>query len=130
SIPVNEALAAAGLVGVLAGLAFQEMENFLGPIAVGGLLMMLVSVAGRVDGLELKKLGEVSWEEEAEISGSSARYDVALSEQGEFKLLSEEKVPWDQVVMTSLALVGAALHPFALLLVLAGWLFHVRGARR
>ncbi|ACN41908.1 polyprotein [Yellow fever virus 17D/Tiantan] len=130
SIPVNEALAAAGLVGVLAGLAFQEMENFLGPIAVGGLLMMLVSVAGRVDGLELKKLGEVSWEEEAEISGSSARYDVALSEQGEFKLLSEEKVPWDQVVMTSLALVGAALHPFALLLVLAGWLFHVRRARR
>nr|QCI57002.1 polyprotein [Yellow fever virus]QFG76082.1 polyprotein [Yellow fever virus]QFG76087.1 polyprotein [Yellow fever virus]QIE08118.1 polyprotein [Yellow fever virus] len=130
SIPVNEALAAAGLVGVLAGLAFQEMENFLGPIAVGGILMMLVSVAGRVDGLELRKLGEVSWEEEAEISGSSARYDVALNEQGEFKLLSEEKVPWDQVVMTSLALVGAAIHPFALLLVLAGWLFHVKGARR
>nr|6URV_A Chain A, NS2B [Yellow fever virus]6URV_C Chain C, NS2B [Yellow fever virus]6URV_E Chain E, NS2B [Yellow fever virus]6URV_G Chain G, NS2B [Yellow fever virus] len=48
-----------------------------------------------MDGLELRKLGEVSWEEEAEISGSSARYDVTLSEQGEFKLLSEEKVPWD-----------------------------------
>nr|AAV34159.1 polyprotein [Sepik virus] len=130
SWPLGETMAAVGLVGVLAGMGLKDMNGMLGPVAVGGVLLIVMSLSGKVDGLVIKKISDIGWDEDAEISGASHRYDVEQTETGEFKIRNEEPAPWTQVMILTIAIVSAAVHPACLAVVTLGWFFWQKTATR
>nr|YP_009256192.1 polyprotein [Edge Hill virus]C8XPB2.1 RecName: Full=Genome polyprotein; Contains: RecName: Full=Capsid protein C; AltName: Full=Core protein; Contains: RecName: Full=Protein prM; Contains: RecName: Full=Peptide pr; Contains: RecName: Full=Small envelope protein M; AltName: Full=Matrix protein; Contains: RecName: Full=Envelope protein E; Contains: RecName: Full=Non-structural protein 1; Short=NS1; Contains: RecName: Full=Non-structural protein 2A; Short=NS2A; Contains: RecName: Full=Non-structur len=130
SWPIGEIMAIVGIVGTGFGMAVNDQASLAGPMLVFGLIMIVYATLGRADGLTLKRVGDITWEEEAVHSGSSTRYDVTLNEAGEFKLVHEEPVVWSHVVFLVVALIAASVHPIALVVVTIIWTYgkkHLRG---
>ncbi len=121
SWPVGELAAAIGLLGAAMGMASTKDGAMVMPIAVLGLIMVIIGMTGKCDGMEIRKVGCVSWEDSAEISGSSSRYDVALSDGGEFQLLENSRPPWNHIIFLTLGMLASAVHPIVLGVVILAW---------
>ncbi|AIV98055.1 polyprotein [Paraiso Escondido virus] len=131
SWPISEVTTAVGMIGALTGVLVDSSGHDIAvPLVVGGLVLFIMAVTGRVDGLQIEKVAEISWSSEAEISGTSERYDVALNENGEFKLTSGVETPWKHVVIMAGLLVISSIHWVGMIAGMIGWFFLERSKRR
>nr|YP_009433741.1 polyprotein [Potiskum virus]ABI54483.1 polyprotein [Potiskum virus] len=121
SWPIGECMAAVGIFGAAFGSFLSEDPTLLGPIALFGIVISIYALFSQGDGLELVRVGDVTWSDEAAISGEAKRMDVTLNDAGEFKLINEAPVAWTNVTFLILAIVSSSLHPLALVVVLVVW---------
>nr|YP_009222007.1 polyprotein [Banzi virus]C8XPA8.1 RecName: Full=Genome polyprotein; Contains: RecName: Full=Capsid protein C; AltName: Full=Core protein; Contains: RecName: Full=Protein prM; Contains: RecName: Full=Peptide pr; Contains: RecName: Full=Small envelope protein M; AltName: Full=Matrix protein; Contains: RecName: Full=Envelope protein E; Contains: RecName: Full=Non-structural protein 1; Short=NS1; Contains: RecName: Full=Non-structural protein 2A; Short=NS2A; Contains: RecName: Full=Non-structural p len=121
--PISECLAAVGIFGAAFGTMFSEDETLLGPLALVGVVLIVYTMFTQSDGLELVKAADISWSDEAVVSGEARRFDVALNDSGEFKLLDEPPVSWLNVSFLVVAIVASSLHPIALVVTLVAWTY-------
>nr|YP_009344968.1 polyprotein [Uganda S virus]ABI54481.1 polyprotein [Uganda S virus] len=119
--PIGECMAAVGIMGAAFGTVFSEDETLLGPLAITGIVLVIYTMFAQSDGLEITKVADVSWSDEAVITGESRRFDVALNDSGEFKLLDEPPISWYNVGFLVTAIIASSVHPVALVVVLIGW---------
>nr|QJW38943.1 polyprotein [Saint Louis encephalitis virus] len=106
SWPAGEVLTGVGLMCALAGglLEFEETSMVV-PFAIAGLMYITYTVSGKATEMWIEKAADITWEQNAEITGTSPRLDVDLDSHGNFKLLNDP---------------GAPVHLFALRFVLLG----------
>nr|YP_009344969.1 polyprotein [Jugra virus]ABI54482.1 polyprotein [Jugra virus] len=121
SWPIGECLAAVGLLGAAFGSFLSDDPTLLGPLALFGIAISVYALFSQGDGLEISKVGETTWSDEAAVSGEAKRMDVSLNDAGEFKLLNETPVAWLNVMFLVLAILASSLHPLALVAVLVSW---------
>nr|YP_009329952.1 nonstructural protein NS2B [Saint Louis encephalitis virus] len=106
SWPASEVLTGVGLMCALAGglLEFEETSMVV-PFAIAGLMYITYTVSGKAAEMWIEKAADITWEQNAEITGTSPRLDVDLDSHGNFKLLNDP---------------GAPVHLFALRFILLG----------
>nr|YP_009268581.1 NS1-NS2AN-FIFO protein [Ilomantsi virus] len=85
SWPAGEIMSAVGLtcamVGAISGASTNELA---GPAAAAALIFTAYAISGRANDIYIEKAGEISWNTEAQVSGSSPRVDVKVTEGGDF----------------------------------------------
>nr|YP_009268597.1 NS1-NS2AN-FIFO protein [Lammi virus] len=85
SWPAGEIMTAVGLTCAMVGaLSGNAMNDIAGPAAAASLIFVAYAISGRSSDVFLEKAGEITWCEEAAVSGSSPRVDVQVTDGGDF----------------------------------------------
>ncbi|QXU65801.1 polyprotein [Aripo virus] len=131
SWPLGEVMSAVGIISALVGTIHSASGNdYAGPAAAASLLLTGYALSGRVDDVFLIKAGEITWLPEAQISGSSRRVDVVLSENGDFRLRHEGEGSWLRASVMALCLAVAGIHPLGIPVSAAIWYGYCQRAKR
>ncbi|AGI03959.1 polyprotein [New Mapoon virus] len=130
SWPINESLAALGILCALFGAASEAELNLAGPLAAGGLLLLAYVVSGRGNDLYIEKACNISWSTEAAVTGESLNLDVKLDEQGDFALIEDEGPPLNKVVIKILLMAISGLYPVAVPFAIGAWYLLEKSSKR
>ncbi|YP_009259651.1 truncated polyprotein [Chaoyang virus] len=85
SWPAGEIMTAVGLTCAMIGaLSGNAMNDIAGPAAAASLIFVAYAISGRSADVFLEKAGEISWIDDAAVSGSSPRVDVQVTDGGDF----------------------------------------------
>nr|AIU94743.1 polyprotein [Ntaya virus] len=129
--PVSEALTAVGLTFALAGgIAHFDEGNMAIPLAVGGIMLVVAVVTGFTTDLWLEKAGEMTWSEEAQITGSSQRYDVEIDSDGNMRLLNDPGIPFSVWALRTGLILLSAYNPYLLPVTLGAYWLTVKAPKR
>nr|AIU94742.1 polyprotein [Naranjal virus] len=131
SWPPSEIFSAVGVLCALVGaLGNVQATPLAGPMAACGLLIAAYVVTGKSTDITIERAGLISWSDEAEISGSSPRVDVALDENGDFSLI-DSPGPSTETVLLKTALVAiSGLFPVSIPFCAAAWYLYNKSGKR
>lgn len=131
SWPAGEMMSAVGLTCALVGaISGTSSHDFAGPLAAAALIIIAYAISGRSADVYLEKAGEISWSEDAKISGSSPRIDVCVTENGDFKLRHEGEATWTRNCILAACLIVAGVHPLGIPVAGLMWFGYVKANRR
>nr|ATG32103.1 polyprotein [Rocio virus] len=92
--PASEVLTAIGMTIALAGsVARLDSGTMAIPLATTSILFVSYVLSGKSTDMWIERCADVTWEEEAEITGTSPRLDVELDDNGDFKMINDPGVP-------------------------------------
>nr|AIU94739.1 polyprotein [Aroa virus] len=131
SWPASEAMTAVGVVCALVGGVAELGETPLaGPMAACGLLIMAYVLSGKSTDLYIEKACNVEWSNDAEVTGSSPRLDVAIDENGDISLLEGEENSMEHTLVKIGLLAVVGFFPLAIPFAAAGWYMYLKSGRR
>nr|AWA45337.1 polyprotein [Bagaza virus] len=129
--PVSEALTAVGLTFALAGgIAHFDEGDMAIPLAVGGIMLVVAVVTGFTTDLWLERAGDISWIEDAQITGSSQRYDVEIDCDGNMKLMNDQGVPFSIWALRTGLILASAYNPYILPVTLGAYWMTTHSPKR
>ncbi|AAV34152.1 polyprotein [Aroa virus] len=131
SWPPSEIFSAVGVLCALVGaLGNVQSTPLAGPMAACGLLIAAYVVTGKSTDIEIERAGLISWSEDAEVSGSSPRVDVALDENGDFSLIDGQGPSLESVILKTALVAFSGLFPVSIPFCAAAWYLHGKSGRR
>nr|WHA03979.1 polyprotein [Tembusu virus] len=129
--PVSEALTAVGLTFALAGGIAQFDDSSMAiPLAVGGIMLVVAVVTGFSTDLWLEKASDISWSEEARVTGASQRFDVEIDQDGNMRLLNDPGVSLGVWAFRTGLILLSSYNPYFLPLTLAGYWMTTKAKQR
>ncbi|ACJ64915.2 polyprotein [T'Ho virus] len=129
--PASEVLTALGMMFALAGTVARIDDGSMAvPLAVISILFTAYVVSGRSTDMWLERCSDISWDDEAKITGTSPRLDAELDDNGDFKLINDPGLPaW--LWMARMALLAmAASNPLLIPVALMGYWLTTRLQKR
>ncbi|AAV34157.1 flavivirus polyprotein [Kokobera virus] len=130
SWPLHEAMAAVGILCALFGALAETEVDLAGPLAAAGLIVMAYVISGRSNDLSIKKVEDVKWSDEAEVTGESVSYHVSLDVRGD-PTLTEDSGPGLEKVLLKVGLMAiSGIYPVAIPFALGAWFFLEKRCKR
>ncbi|ATN29922.1 polyprotein [Long Pine Key virus] len=131
SWPAGEIMSGIGVTCALAGAAINQTGSDLaGPVASFALILTAYAISGRANDVYIEKAGDMTWIEEAQVTGSSPRVDVKLDDNGDFRLRHECEDSWRKTIVTSVCLLISGLHPLGVPVAGVLWFSLTKSNRR
>nr|YP_009333110.1 nonstructural protein NS2B [Cacipacore virus] len=116
SWPASEVFTAIGITFALVGGILEcEPHTMAVPMVIAGIMGTAYVISGRHTDMWLEKAADISWELDAEVTGSSPRLDVTLDDDGNFNLIDDPGTPWKLWMMRMACLTVGAFSPWAIL---------------
>nr|YP_009350103.1 polyprotein [Yaounde virus]ABW76843.2 polyprotein [Yaounde virus] len=114
--PATEVLTAVGLMFAIAGsLVEMDLDSLAIPLTIAGLMGVTYVLSGRSTDMWIERVADITWENDAEITGTSERLDVRLDDDGNFQLMNDPGAPWKIWMTRMVCLAAAALSPYAII---------------
>nr|WCD39401.1 polyprotein [Ilheus virus] len=129
--PASEVLTAVGMTFALAGsVARLDGGTMAIPLATMAILAVAYVLSGKSTDMWLERCADISWINEAEITGTSPRLDVELDSNGDFKMINDPGVPMWMWTCRMGLMAMAAYNPVLIPVSMAGYWMTVKIHKR
>nr|AYA58334.1 polyprotein [Spondweni virus]AYA58335.1 polyprotein [Spondweni virus]AYA58336.1 polyprotein [Spondweni virus]AYA58337.1 polyprotein [Spondweni virus] len=130
SWPPSEVMTAVGLICAIVGGLTKTDIDMAGPMAAIGLLVVSYVVSGKSVDMYIEKVCDISWDKDAEITGTSPRLDVALDDSGDFSLIQDDGPPTREIVLKVFLMCVCGVSPIAIPFAAAAWFVYIKSGKR
>nr|YP_001527883.1 nonstructural protein 2B [West Nile virus] len=129
--PATEVMTAVGLMfAIVGGLAELDIDSMAIPMTIAGLMFAAFVISGKSTDMWIERTADISWESDAEITGSSERVDVRLDDDGNFQLMNDPGAPWKIWMLRMVCLAISAYTPWAILPSVVGFWITLQYTKR